>query len=344
MARRPIKKRINDLLEPYSKELRDAFFEAIDDLTSNADVKLIIAALEAGNVEAALSALNIDSAVFSTFDQTVARAYQAAGAQAASSLPALTDAEGKTLVIRFNGRNPIAEQWLLNYSKNVIVEITNDQVSMARNHLVDGLANGRPPTQMALDLVGRLNRATGKREGGVIGLTDYQAGLIRNAAGQLSSGSASEMRAYLGRALRDKRFDASVLKAIQDGKAIPAEQQRRMIDQYKSRMLDYRGKTIARTEAMKALHAAQQESITQAANAAGVAPNSVRRIWRTASDKRVRDSHSAMEGQSVGLDEPFTTGDGVQLMYPGDEGAPAEEVINCRCDVEIRIDYLANIR
>ncbi len=55
------------------------------------------------------------------------------------------------------------------------------------------------------------------------------------------------------------------------------------------------------------------------------------REWDAAGDKDTRDSHSAMDGQKRGLDEPFTTGDGWQLMHPGDGslGAPAEEVINC---------------
>jgi hypothetical protein len=42
-----------------------------------------------------------------------------------------------------------------------------------------------------------------------------------------------------------------------------------------------------------------------------------------------------MDGQERGLNEPFDSPSGAQLMYPGDPDAPAEEVINCRCAVLI---------
>ncbi len=54
--------------------------------------------------------------------------------------------------------------------------------------------------------------------------------------------------------------------------------------------------------------------------------------WITARDELVRDSHQ-IDGQVVGIDECFVTGLGNLLRYPGDRstGAPAEDVINCRC-------------
>lgn len=55
-----------------------------------------------------------------------------------------------------------------------------------------------------------------------------------------------------------------------------------------------------------------------------------RRRWVTMHDDRVRDTHRAADGQTVGLDEEFTVG-GASLRYPGDRLGPASEVINCRC-------------
>jgi uncharacterized protein with gpF-like domain len=49
--------------------------------------------------------------------------------------------------------------------------------------------------------------------------------------------------------------------------------------------------------------------------------------WMATHDKRVRDSHAAIDGETKPTDELFSNG----LMYPGDpNGAPAE-VYNCRC-------------
>lgn len=58
--------------------------------------------------------------------------------------------------------------------------------------------------------------------------------------------------------------------------------------------------------------------------------------WVTQGDDRVRDKHASADGQEVPIDEPFEVG-GELLMYPADTslGASADNVINCRCYVEI---------
>ncbi|RIH89456.1 hypothetical protein [Calidithermus roseus] len=64
--------------------------------------------------------------------------------------------------------------------------------------------------------------------------------------------------------------------------------------------------------------------------------------WLAARDSRVRTAskghcfdHRRMEGVTVPLEQPFVTPAGSRLMYPGDRslGAPAGEVVNCRCTI-----------
>lgn len=52
--------------------------------------------------------------------------------------------------------------------------------------------------------------------------------------------------------------------------------------------------------------------------------------WVTMADELVRDSHAALHGVVVPVDEPFDNG----LMFPGDPSGPPEEVYNCRCTLE----------
>lgn len=52
--------------------------------------------------------------------------------------------------------------------------------------------------------------------------------------------------------------------------------------------------------------------------------------WVTVQDERVRDSHAALHGVVVPVDQPFDNG----LMFPGDPSGPPEEVYNCRCSLE----------
>lgn len=51
-----------------------------------------------------------------------------------------------------------------------------------------------------------------------------------------------------------------------------------------------------------------------------------------------RDSHIAMDGQTVYIDEDFTLPSGEPISYPGDSRAGAAEVCNCQCWLEILED------
>jgi hypothetical protein len=54
--------------------------------------------------------------------------------------------------------------------------------------------------------------------------------------------------------------------------------------------------------------------------------------WRILGGPKTRDTHTAINGQERGVDEPFDLVSGMAL-YPGDGslGAPLVEIINCRC-------------
>ena len=59
-------------------------------------------------------------------------------------------------------------------------------------------------------------------------------------------------------------------------------------------------------------------------------PDGVNKTWLTVGDNRVRAAHSAAEGQTVPVDQPFSVG-GASLMYPGDPTGPLRLVARCRC-------------
>ena len=88
----------------------------------------------------------------------------------------------------------------------------------------------------------------------------------------------------------------------------------------------FRSKRIARTEIIGATNEGQ----LAAYNEAGMTGKK----WLTARDEKVRDSHQ-IDGQTVPISESFTTRAGNRLNFPGDRatGAPASDVINCRCTV-----------
>jgi hypothetical protein len=57
---------------------------------------------------------------------------------------------------------------------------------------------------------------------------------------------------------------------------------------------------------------------------------SLDKVWLSAHDDRVRETHQHANNQRVPLNQPFLVG-GFPLLYPGDKAGPPEEVINCRC-------------
>ena len=59
------------------------------------------------------------------------------------------------------------------------------------------------------------------------------------------------------------------------------------------------------------------------------------KTWLTMLDDKVRETHSEVEGQTIGIDEVFTVGDSL-MKFPHDlsESPNPKEVIGCRCSVE----------
>lgn len=341
MARRPTQRQIVDsLIERWAPFIRQEFIASINDLAANADLGAIIASLRANDIEAALRAVHIDAAVFQPVSNAITAAYNAGGSGVVGSLPTLTAPDGARVVLRFDMRNPRAEAWLTEHSSEFITELTQEATQSARQTLTRGMQLGNNPRTTGLDLVGRLNRATGLREGGTIGLTSAQERYVDNAFRELTSNDPRSLQHYLTRAARDKRFDSAVIRAIESGQALPRSFADRATRAYSSRLLRLRGETIGRTESMASIHASQNEAYEQAIDSGAVRTQEIKRTWRTARDRRVRDSHARMNGEVRGMNEPFSNG----VMFPGDPKGRPEEIINCRCALDVQIDFAARLR
>lgn len=338
--------RFEILIAQYEPLIRKAFKDAVDDIRSNADLRLVVERLERGNVAGAIEALNIDAVAFRPVDIATSAAFEGGGIAAVNGMPQLRDPSGGRVVLRFDGLAVGAEKWLTSHSSSLVSAITDDLRSAARSALTAGMEAGRNPRSIALDVVGRINRATGRREGGILGLTYVQSGYVNNARKELLSGNSEAIRNYLSRRLRDKRFDRTVLAAIRDGKPLSADTVSKILSRYSDSLLKMRADTIARTETIASLNAANQEAYRQGLEKVGMTEQDVTRVWKAASDERTRHDHAAMRGvEVIGLNTPFTLTDGSQMLYPGDTslGAPASQTINCRCSQFIRLDFMKNI-
>lgn len=340
MARRPTaRRRLEQLAAEFEPVLQVAFLEAVADITSSAEIGRIVERLERGDIEGALTALHIEPAAFRTFEEAIRQAYLGGGAAATSGMPALRGPDGNRMVIRFDSRSPRAEAFLGSSGTRVTGRVTDDMLTGIRGYMTGGLVDGRNPRSVALDIVGRVDRVTGLRSGGIVGLTSRQTGYVATAKADLLSGDPARMRHYLSLGRRDKRFDRTVLAAIRDGKALDAATVDRITGRLSDSYLKLRGETIARTETMAALNQAQIDAFQQAIDSGAIRRQDVRKAWLATKDSRTRDTHAALDGDSVGIDERFANG----LLYPGDPSGAASELINCRCTMLLRVDHLANL-
>lgn len=82
---------VQALLDELEPEIRKAFLEAIDRITSQAQLSTITAHLQAGNVDAAILALRLDPVFFQPLDRAIMEAYYRGGVLALASLPRIPD-------------------------------------------------------------------------------------------------------------------------------------------------------------------------------------------------------------------------------------------------------------
>ena len=334
---------LEQIIDNFEPTIRRAFLEAIETIRSDIVIEEIITRLEKGDVSGAVNAVPVDSVAFYPLVEAIRQTYNAGGIAAVSTLPRLSSPSGQKVIVRFDARNIRAEQWLSQHSSTLITNIIRDQQQAIRSVLTTGMVNGRNPRSVALDIVGRVEKVTGKRTGGIIGLTSKQASYVENARQELNSGQPEALKSYLNRVRRDKRFDSTVLKAMNNGEPIPKTTITKMLNRYEASLLKLRGDTIARTEALESVNTSQQEAFQQVLDKTAYTDQDIQREWRCASDDRVRDSHLMMNRQKVkGMQTPFITPDGYKLRYPHDSslGAPARETINCRCIQLIRLNYM----
>lgn len=337
----PARNRFDQVIDDWDPILRRAFLESVQNVRNRAQLDRLVEMIRAGDVAGALRAVGLDPASFRPLSAAIERAFEAGGRYAIKSVPPSRAEDGLRVVVQFDVRNQTAETWLREHSSTKVVEIVADQQRMLKDVLEDGLRRGVNPRDVGLNIVGRINPVTGRREGGFIGLTQSQSEWVRNYEAELRS---DRPLAALERMLRDRRFDAAVRRAASTGQPLTNEQVTKMVTTYRNRALRYRAETIGRTEAMASLHAAQDQAMIQAIDGKQVDPAAVSFVWRTAQDLRVRDSHRSMEGQVSSFEGTFTTGSGAKLRYPGDPKGPPGEIINCRCWREPKIDFLRGIK
>ncbi len=303
--------RILSQADQISSQVRQAFLDAVRRMQGNVDVEQLKALLEQGRINEALSLVtptDVSNDLLPFTDAITAATISAAR----TSAQLQNNVSG--IALSFGQTNPQTVSFLRSYEMTLIREMTTDALSSVRAAIQDGVTAGRNPIDIARDV----------RQ--FIGLTQYQTQAVLNYRGYLETGNANA----LARALRDRRFDPSVSRAVSGDISLSTDQIDRMVARYTESYLKYRSETIARTEARRSLGAGSQQLWNQAVQAGKVDADQVTKKWVTVGDHKVRDAHVELDGEEVGLNEPFDNELG-EIMYPGDPDADEGNTINCRC-------------
>jgi hypothetical protein len=204
----------------------------------------------------------------------------------------------------------------------LVTQFNEGQVAATREALLEGIRRGNNP------------RVTARYIRDSIGLTQRQMQAVNNYRRALEENNTS---VSLNRQLRDRRFDRTVSGAASNNRVLSQAQINRMVDRYRQRYVNYRAQTIAQTESLRAVHEANEQTYAQFIAEGRVLKENITVKWVTAADRKVRDSHGPMNGQTKPQGEPFISGNGNRLRYPSDRLAPASETVRCRCMLSRRI-------
>lgn len=307
--------RIEQLLNKQETKLRNAFLRMVAFIQSRAVLIRITRFMERGDWEGALNS------VLGGAPQILGSAASDAFIEAAKDTATAINRVLGEVVVDFDMVNERAVAAMRNNQLRLVQGFTAQQRETTRQALLRGVEEGVNPREMA------------RRFRNSIGLTRSQEQAVANYERALRGLD----RTALERALRDKRFDPTVARALESGEFLKPDQVTRMVDRYRERMLKYRSEVIARTEALRSVHEGAEEMYRQAIDAGTLDQANLTREWNTAKDERVRGSHRAMHGQVQPFGSPFISGLGNELRYPGDPAAPPEDTIQCRCSIGTRM-------
>lgn len=351
MARLPAD--VQDALDRLEPALRDAFLQAIDQITNAVRLQQLEALILAGDIEGAVEALRLEQGFFGPLYEAQRSTYMTGGPLALSGLRIRDPYDGSRFVFSFNGRHDRAERWIREQSSRLITEVIEEQKEQARIVIREAAEAGQHPRDTARAIVGKVDPATGKRVGGILGLDRARRGVFQKIIDGMATpegvrdlvtvprdGSAP----YVTLTSVNEATKQRILRAYAKGEAVPPADIAISRKQLRNKLLKDRGDTIARTEALNGLRAGRHEGMEQLVESGVVRRDQVRIRWQATLDSRLRDTHRHLHNQTVSMGDFFNPAPGVFMQYPGDlEHSPgnpkglAANTIQCRCLAVYRI-------
>ena len=332
---------IRAILAKHDPLIRQAFEAAVQNAHGSVDFAALVEAVQRNDLERAADILRLNQAMLWPLEEAIRAAFYAGGATVA--LP-----KGIAGAFSFDGRHVRAEQIVSEVGARLVTEIGSPGVEPIRAMILQGQRDGVGVQATARRLAGTINRATGIREGGIMGLDRPRADRsvrVREILGDpelISDYFKGSKPRYTS---TDRRFDKQVRTAIAEGRAMDKTTIERIAKAHDARLLKARGQTIARNEANRAQAQGRAEAYQQLMDGGKV--EAIKKRWDHATSKNPRHSHQELDGVEVDLNETFEVRAGgmvAQARYPHDPSLGPEHTIGCRCGVIYIPQYKRPIR
>lgn len=334
--------RLSAALARLSPAVRKAFEEAIAKRATTVDLAALADAIDQRDMEAVVRLVEIKPEDLFHVTEAVRATFIAGGMSSVDGLPIAIRA-----TFGFGG-NAHALAQVQEITGHLITNVLADQrqaITEATQELIGRVVNtGIPAKTAALEIVGTINRATGLREGGYLGLDLPRTAQAAKVAAMLRDPKLiADYFLPNGKprfTTTDRRFDATVRKAIAEGRAVSEDVATKLTKAHRARLLKNRADTISRTETLNGLRAGERAGFQKLVDSGTVDDSRIIREWIPTMDGRTRPDHMEMVGQKrTGMAAPFMFPGGSQAMFPGDSslGAPARELVQCRCLVSYRL-------
>ena len=295
------------LSDEATLELNTAILETAEELSSNAIVSDIAAALRTGNPARALARLPMERVIArlrGDLARIVRQVYE--GAVAVAPLPR----EAEEFRNQFNITNPEAVNYIRAASLNTALNIRAEIEDAVRQAVMRGFQEGIHPYDIARSI-----RHT-------VGLTDFGTRAVENYAAFLDDFNA---RVSGGRAILSNAADRlarggmrGMQGALRTG--LTEERKARLIAKYRDKLIRGRANTIARTVTIDASNAGQNALWSQAQSAGYLNQSDWEVKWIVAKDERTCPKCKAMEKMRRSLYGTYPNGVGRPTLHP-----------NCRC-------------
>lgn len=293
---------------------------------SDAELLRLIARGDVQGVVDALLAAMTTPAVTQPMRNVLRSGVERAARRQARALPL---PRAVTVQVTFDWLNPRILTAMRTLESAALDTLTAEAAETVRQVVTRGLAAGVGPRT----LIPQLRNAIGLAPNQEAAVESFRQKLLGGPRSVVSGDVLPHLSArgesVGGAALRDKRFDTQIRRAIRTGERLTPAQVERMTTAYRKRMLAFNAETHARTAALDAVRLGQQEAFESAVTDGGFDRTRVTKRWVATLDARVRPEHRAMHGVTIPLDARFPVDGGVLL--------PGQNTYNCRCLVAYKV-------